>query len=105
MVPAEAKPRLTWPLPEQVGRWGQRSDFERQRIESGQWVFWEDWRLYLPVAVCADIPALTDGPFRAPVTSTPCCHRNHARDRRERNGQKLIIARLDSTPNRADDQR
>lgn len=30
------------PLPEQVGRWGSAEEFTKQRIESGQWVFWED---------------------------------------------------------------
>lgn len=31
-----------WPLPEQLGCWGTRDQFERQRPEGGQWVFWED---------------------------------------------------------------
>lgn len=34
--------RQAWPLPEQPGRWGGRAAFDRQRPESGQWVFWED---------------------------------------------------------------
>lgn len=32
----------SWPLPERLGVWGTREEFERQRPESGQWVFWED---------------------------------------------------------------
>jgi len=32
----------SWPLPDQLGAWGTREEFERQRPESGQWVFWED---------------------------------------------------------------
>jgi radical SAM protein with 4Fe4S-binding SPASM domain len=29
-------------LPESVATWGSREEFQRQRSESGQWVFWED---------------------------------------------------------------
>lgn len=29
-------------LPETVAGYGSRSDFERQRLEAGQWVFWQD---------------------------------------------------------------
>lgn len=31
-----------WPLPERLGAWGTRTEFDEQRPESGQWVFWED---------------------------------------------------------------
>lgn len=31
-----------WPLPESVGAWGTRRQFDAQRPESGQWVFWPD---------------------------------------------------------------
>lgn len=34
--------RRRWPLPERVGAWGTREEFERQRPASGQWVFWRD---------------------------------------------------------------
>lgn len=42
VTPAEFRGRRAWPLPEQPGRWGDRETFEQQRVESGQWVFWED---------------------------------------------------------------
>jgi radical SAM protein with 4Fe4S-binding SPASM domain len=35
-------PMTSWPLPERLGAWGTHEDFQRQRPESGQWVFWED---------------------------------------------------------------
>jgi radical SAM protein with 4Fe4S-binding SPASM domain len=38
----DAGPDGLLPLPEVVGAWGTREVFERQRPESGQWVFWED---------------------------------------------------------------
>ncbi|MGH3550814.1 MAG: hypothetical protein ACRDQU_22365 [Pseudonocardiaceae bacterium] len=41
-MPAEIRKRSAWPLPEQPGRWGNWEAFSRQRVESGQWVFWED---------------------------------------------------------------
>lgn len=72
---------------------------------------WEDWLLYLRVAVCAAIPALTDDPFHAPGDlytllaahhNSPTRSRNHTRDHRERNEQKMIMAlslsRLDTEP-------
>lgn len=38
----ERAERRHWPLPEDVACWGAYSEFERQRPESGQWVFWEN---------------------------------------------------------------
>ncbi|MDH6624410.1 sulfatase maturation enzyme AslB (radical SAM superfamily) [Streptomyces sp. LBL] len=34
--------RTRWPLPDQVATWGDLEAFRASRVESGQWVFWED---------------------------------------------------------------
>jgi MoaA/NifB/PqqE/SkfB family radical SAM enzyme len=39
---SSAPTRARYPLPERVGAYGDRGQFERSRKESGQWVFWAD---------------------------------------------------------------
>lgn len=59
----------SWPLPERLGAWGTRAEFERQRPESGQWVFWED-RVDLVMAGRYDEVA----PLHVEVSPTYLCN-------------------------------